>query len=244
MRIAPRRLPQLLGVLVIAFAQFEAWPLLGAVALFRGLSIQLVYRWVTGQVLADPSNRSVLLWSNVDSSAGCIRLWRKVSGALAATAVGFANLCVSAAILVLPLATLLTALGVEDEVAIGIPWAIVGVGWVITCSRAIRSYRSEVTLMSQLPPPSAPRWQIDHLAAIPARSGHGGRLLAAFLAQADSCRAEVVLHCDSRNVAFYRKYGFHPAGTGIPGGQRVMLRKTRGALAPHRRSGPPVRRSR
>ena len=63
MRISPSRLPRLLGVLVIAFAHFEDRPLLGAVELFRGLSMQLAYRWATGQIMAAADDRAVLLWS-------------------------------------------------------------------------------------------------------------------------------------------------------------------------------------
>lgn len=45
MRISPARLFKLLGVIVIAFAQYEARPLLGAVEPFRGIAMQLAYRW-------------------------------------------------------------------------------------------------------------------------------------------------------------------------------------------------------
>ncbi len=126
MQISATRLPRLLGVLVIAFAQFEERPLIGAVALFRGLSIQLAYRWATGQVMAEPGDRAVLLWSASTAPDGRRRLGSELLGAVAATAVGVVLLCLSSAILLVPLDLILRAVGADDEVIVAAAFSIVG----------------------------------------------------------------------------------------------------------------------
>lgn len=234
MRISPARLPRLLGVVVIAFAQYEARPLLGAVELFRGIAIQLAYRWATGRVVADPSDRSVLLWSVVSRAERDRNVSLELCGILAATAVGCVLVVISSAILLLPLCALLVAVGADGEVVAGVGFAVVGLRWLMTCWRAFHSYQNEQKLMAQLPETSAPRWRIDYLAAIPARSGLGGRVLDLFLGYADESGAEVVLHCERHNVGFYRRHGFHLTPTARSGNQRAMLRKPVGARPPGR----------
>ena len=64
MDVSLTRLPRLLMVLVLAFAPFEPRPMLAAVELFRGMALQLSYRWATGGVLAEDSDRAVLLWTD------------------------------------------------------------------------------------------------------------------------------------------------------------------------------------
>ena len=237
MRISPVRLPRLLGVLVIAFAQYEARPLLGAVKLFRGIAIQLAYRWATGKVLADPHDSAVLLWSERFRGKGRRPLARELYGVLAATSIGLALVIVSSSILLVPVALVLEDVGVDARAIIGVGLTVVAVLWLMTCWGAFRSYQNELALTALLPEPSGLRWRIDFLAAIPARSGHGGRLLDAFLGHADECGAEVVLHCDRRNLTFYRHHGFHQPADGKLGGQRVVLRKAR-SIRPGRRDRP------
>jgi GNAT superfamily N-acetyltransferase len=227
MHVSATRLPRLLGILVIAFAQFEDWPLLGAVELFRGLSIQLAYRWATGQVIADPGNRAVLLWSANHDPEGRRRLVPELLGAVAATGVGVALLCVSSAILLVPVDLVLRAAGVDDEVAVVVAFSIVGARWLATCWRALRTYQDERALMTSASDPVTLTWRLDYLAALPARHGHGGRLLDQFLAETDRCGAEVALHGDQRNVAFYRRHGFHQVDPRGWYDQRVMIRKAR-----------------
>ena len=109
---------------------------------------------------------------------------------------------------------------------------LVGAGLIVTCWRGLVAYRIERGLEARLPQPTGLRWRIDCLAAVPARSGHGGRLLDAFLDHADACDAEVVLHCIRENVAFYRRHGFHVATGECPDGQRLMLRRAGAPVPP------------
>ncbi len=232
MRISPVRLPRLLGVVVIAFAQFEDRPLLGAVELFRGLAIQLAYRWATGRIVADPDDRAVLLWSEPLDWEGR-SLARELIGVFTATVVGIVMLVVTSALLVVPLGVVLLLAGVDRKWVTGIGLSVIVLRWLLTCRRAIGSYRNEQALASCLPMAKSVRWQIDYLAAIPARSGYGGHLLDMFVHRADQCGAEVVLHCDDRNVPFYCRHGFYDASPRHSGDQRVMRRECRasGVLA-------------
>ena len=52
-------------------------------------------------------------------------------------------------------------------------------------------------------------------------------MLDAFLGHADESGAEVVLHCERRNVAFYRRHGFQLLAVKAPGDQHLMLRQAR-----------------
>ncbi len=224
MRISPVRLPRLLGTLVMGFAPYEAQPLLGAAQLFSGMAIQLAYRWATGQVVAAPSNKAVLLWSTTSGRSGRLWLCRELFGVLTAISVGITVVVINNTILLLPLGVLLVAADISTKVVADIAMAVVGVRLLMIGGRAFQSYRSEVALTAFLPSPRTARWRIDFLAAVPARSGHGGPLLDAFLHQADQRGVEVVLHCEKRNIAFYRKHGFRLLPVEHPGGQRLMLR--------------------
>jgi hypothetical protein len=227
MRISPSRLPRLLGVLVIAFAHFEDRPLLGAVELFRGLSMQLAYRWATGQIMAAADDRAVLLWSVAFRSEERRALALEVFGASMATLVGLALVVITSAILLLPLGLVAFFTDQHGLLFVKIGLAIIIARWLMTTWRAISAYRSELALLARLPDPKVLRWRIDFLGALPARRGHGGLLLGEFLAEADDCTAEVVLHCQKRNVAFYRHYGFREADVAAAGAQRVMVRRLR-----------------
>jgi len=233
-RIAPRRLPRLLSVVVTAFAPNEIRPLLGAVGLFRGIAIQLAYRWPTRQVLEDRCDRAVLLWS-VEFRAGWSRsLHRELLGVLAATSVGIVLFIASSAILLLPLAMALWAAGMTASRVGDVEFSVAGTLLAMTFWRAFRAYLNDEALMSRLPSPSTTRWRIDYLAAVPARNGHGGRLLDEFLDYTDEHGAEVVLNCDSLTLSFYRHHGFHLVGGDCPGGQSLMLRRGRSIRRPMR----------
>jgi GNAT superfamily N-acetyltransferase len=224
MRVRPVRLPRLLGVLVIAFAQFEDRPILGALELFRGFVLQVAFRWATRCIAVDESNRAVLLWSVV-SSPRRSGLGNQLLGLMAAAFVGLLMVAFTGVIAMALAGSVLLLLGLDVRLVIGLVLAFVTVRWVMTCFRAVQAYRSEAALEAVLPSPHEHRWRIDFLAAIPARSGHGGRLLRRFLEHADRCGAEVVLHCERDLVGFYRRHGFSDFGGGQGGDQRVMLRK-------------------
>ena len=196
-------------------------------SLFRGLSIQLAYRWATGQVMADPGNRAVLLWSTTHDTEDRRRLWPKFLGLVVATGVGFVLLCVSSAILLVPLGLVLRAARVDLEVVVTVVFTIIGARWLGTCWRAIRTYRDENALMRPESNPLGLTWRLVYLADLPAREGHGGRLLDQFVAQADRRCAKIVLHCDQRNVPFYRRHGVRQIDQGGRNDQRVMIRKAR-----------------
>jgi hypothetical protein len=225
MRITAGRVPRLLGVMVIAFAPYEERPLLGAVGLFRGLAIQLSYRWAAGQVLADECNRAVLLWSVAFGSRRPI--YRQLLGVLAGTSVGIALVVISNGLLLLPVGLILVAAGVGLRLVIDIGLGVVGARLLGTSWRAFLAYRNELRLTARLPAPTTLRWRIDYLASVPPRSGYGGCLLDEFLEHADECGAEAVLHCEMRTVAFYRHHGFRVVAGGCRDGQNLMLRRAR-----------------
>jgi hypothetical protein len=235
MRISPVRLPRLLGVVVLAFAPYEARPLLGAVGLIPGIGIQVAYRWATDQVMADRNNRAVLLWSIAFRQGERRAISREALGVLAAVTTGIALVVVTNAIVLLPLRIGLVAAGVSENVIIDVIIGIIGARLLVTSWRALRAYRGETALSERLPTPSTTRWRIDFLAAVPAGGGYGSRLLDSFLDRADKRNVEVVLHCETRNVGFYRRHGFHLVATEAPNGQRLMLRP---AQAPRARIKP------
>jgi len=227
MRIAVSRLPRQLGVLVVAFAQHEDRPLLGAVELSRGLSMQFAYRWATGRIVAAGDDRAVLLWSVAFRSRERQTLMVEALGASVATLVGLALVAATSAILLLPLGLVVVITGEHGLLIVKVGLAIVIARWLMTTWRAIGAYRGELALTDRLPDPTVPRWRIDFLGAVPARRGYGGQLLGAFLSEADDSMTEVVLHCEKRNVAFYRHFGFREADVARPGAQRVMVRRLR-----------------
>ena len=162
------------------------------------------------------------------------RCFAKRWGSCTATLVGLVLVAVTSAILLLPVSLALVFTGEHAKIIVGVGLAIVVLRWVMTSWRAVRSYRNEVVLTARMPDPEVLRWRIDYLAALPVRSGYGGRLLDAFLARADDSMAEVVLHCDRRNIGFYRHHGFRETDAAHPGTQRVMLRRLPGARHGHR----------
>jgi hypothetical protein len=225
MRLSARRLPRLLFVLVTAFAPFEERPLTAAVELFRGLAIQLAYRWPTEQILAEPRDRAVLLWS-MSHSPRRTHHSREVLGVMAGVVIGIALFAVSNTLLLIPLGAVLRAAGIPGDEIAEIGLALAGIRMLVTLWRAADAYRRHVILARRLPPAATTRWRIDYLAAVPAHAGHGGRLLDQFLAQADTHDAEVVLCCDCRNVPFYRRHGFRLVDGRGRGGQQLMRRQS------------------
>ncbi len=228
MRISVARLPRLLGVVVMAFAPYEPRPLVGAVQLFRGIAIEIAYRWPTGQILAADDDRAVILWSPASFGGDRRDLWSELLGVVVATAVGSAIVIAGILLLVLPIAVLLVVVGIDGEVVAVAALCLVAASLLVTCWRAYVAFRHEQSLTARLPQSESRRWRVDFLAALPSGRGHGGRLLDEFLAEADRRRAEVVLHCDVRNVTFYRRHGFRTVDGACPGGQHLMLRDVGG----------------
>jgi hypothetical protein len=211
----------------MAFAPYEPRPLVGAVKLFRGTAIQLSYRWAAGQLMADPKGRAVLLWSVPSGPRTSRSLCRRLFGVLTATTVGIVMVLVCNGVLLVPLVVALVTVGVAVTPVVVVGLCIAGAILVMTSWRGVLAYQNERRLTARLPRQAALRWRIDCLAAVPARSGHGGHLLDAFLDRADAYDAEVVLHCIAGNVGFYRRHGFHVAAGDGPGGQHLMLRRAR-----------------
>lgn len=218
----------------MAFAPYEPLPLLGAARLFSGMAIELVYRWASDQLLADRDNKAVLLYSRTTRREDRTQLLREILGVICATVVGIVLVVLTNTVLLLPLGVILVVSGVAERWVTDIVLGIIGARLVVIGWRATCAYRSERSLAARLPRASGLRWRIDFLAAVPARCGHGGRLLDAFLREADERSAEVVLHCEARNIAFYRKHGFRLHRTDRPGTQHLMARSPRGR---HRPSG-------
>ena len=223
MEVRASRLPRLLMVLVLAFSPYERHPLVGAVELFRGLAIQLSYRWAAGRVLAGEDDRAVLLWT---VCGGCKRprASREVLGVLMSVATGIALFLASNTVLLLAVGELMTIAGATAEAVGDVRFGIIAVRLTVTAFRAFQAYRHDSRLMGQLPAQTCIRWRIDYLAASPARAGHGGSLLERYLMLADEQHAEVVLSSDSRNRAFYASHGFQVATEFSSGDQMLLLR--------------------
>jgi hypothetical protein len=227
-QVSPTRLPRLLGTLVMAFAPYEPLPMLGAARLLSGMAIELVYRWASGQLLADRNNKAVLLYSRTTRREDGAQLCREIFGVVCATVVGIVVVSFNNTVLLLPLGAILVASGVAARWVTDIVLGIIGARLIVIGWRATCAYRSERLLAARLPCASGLRWRIDFLAAVPVRTGHGGPLLAAFLCEADARSAEVVLHCEARNIGFYRKHGFRLLPTQCPGTQHLMARSPGG----------------
>lgn len=216
-------MPRLLMVLVLAFAPYEARPMLAAAEMFRGMAIQLSYRWAAGKIIAEPSDRAVLLWS--DCGRRTRRdLPREVLAVSVSVATGLVLFVASNLLLLLSLTAALRSAGVSAGTVSNIRFGVVALRLAVTFCRAVHAYRHDSRLMARLPQHRGVRWRIDLLAASPEGSGHGRQLLHRFLEQADAADAEVVLNCDSRNVTFYRHYGFELAADRDSGSQFVMRR--------------------
>ena len=220
-------------VLVLGFAPYEPRPLLAAAELFRGMAIQLSYRWGAGRVFAEPADRAVLLWT-VCGPRGRRQALREMVGVLTSVMTGIVLFVASNALLFLIVGEVLDAFGTSPETVSAVRLGIVAFRLSVTLWRAWHAYLHDARLAVDLPEQRGPRWRIDLMAASPARAGHGRELLSRYLAQADAADAEVVLNCDSRNLSFYRHQGFLLAAERGAGGQLLMIRPARTA----RRSRP------
>ena len=223
MEVSPTRLPRLLMVLVLAFAPYEPRPMLAAAELFRGMAIQLSYRWAAGRVMAEASDRAVLLWT-VCGRRPRKAVPREAWAVLVSVATGIVLFVASNLLLLLTLSAALKAVGVSAAAISNTRFGIVAFRLLVTLVRAVQAYVHDCRLMAKLAPQSGPRWRIDLLAASPEGSGRGRELLRSFLERADAAQAEVVLNCDSRNVSFYRHHGFRLAAERDSGRQFVMVR--------------------
>lgn len=226
MHVSPKRLPRLLGVLVMAFAETERHGLYSALALLRGFAIQLSYRWGLGTVLASADNRAVLLWSPVRHSHRDQGRVRAMVAMLAGVVTGVSMFLSSNLLLMVPLGLLLRVLDISGYTVRNVGIAIVAFRLLTTLVRAYRAYLHDARLLASLPCSPARRWRLDYVAAFPAGAGHGTRLLKEFLRFADERDAEVTLNCDPELVAYYRRHGFRRIEAPMDG-QVLMLRQTR-----------------
>ena len=243
MALPARRLLNALGVLVLAFAPFEPRPLLAAADLFRGMAIQLAYRWPTQQAMADEDTHAVLLWSApADSTRSRVR---RLLGVIAAVVVGVGQFVVSTWLLLFPFTVLMHVLRVNPNKIVDLQLWFVISRLALTAYRALAAYRFDAVIAARFPSPRGRRLRVDYLAAIPQGRGHGGRLLEHFLSYADEVDAEVVLNCDSRNLSLYRRHGFRVVGAPVRG-QHLMARAQRSHghrdSPDHRRARRPVQR--
>ena len=131
-------------MLVIAFAQYEERPLLGAVELFRGLSMQLAYRWATGRVVAGTDERAVLLWSVAFRCEARRSLLREALGLLTATRSGWSSWPSPVPFCSFPSRLPLVFTGEHAKIIVGVGLAIVILRWLMASWRAVRSYRNEL----------------------------------------------------------------------------------------------------
>ena len=221
MTFTVRRAPHVLTVLSLAFAPTERVPLLAVAELFRGFAIQLAYRWPVRQVMIDDDGRAALLWS---VPVGPPERARRAAGVGAAVIVGLALFVASNVLLLLPVRATLHAAGASANTLANVQFSILSVRLLFTFCRAVGAFVNDARLRDCFPPAAGRRLRVDHLAAIPARRGHGGRLLDEFLVYADSIDADVVLNADSSNVSFYRAHGFLVVHTTV-NGHRLMLRE-------------------
>lgn len=197
--------------------------MLAAAEMFRGMAIQLSYRWAAGKVIAEPSDRAVLLWSECRRKRGR-DLPREALAVLVSVTTGVVLFVASNLLLLLTVSEALDALGVSAGTISNVRFGIVAFRLTVTFWRAVSAYRHDSRLMARLPGQTGVRWRIDLLAASPEGSGHGRELLRRFLERADTADAEVVLNCDSRNVTFYRHYGFELDAERDSGSQFLMSR--------------------
>lgn len=219
-------------MLVLAFAPYEARPLLAAGQLFRGMAIQLAHQWGAGRLLADDADRAVLLWS-ASGPRQRQDARQEVLSVAAAVLTGVVLFVASNTLLLLPLAAALQVIGVPAPTILDVQLSVVMVRLAVTLWRAVYAYLHHRRLMAQLPVQVGPRWGLELLAASPQGRGHGRHLLQRFLDGADRADAEVVLHCDMRNVAFYRHHGFRIV-TDVDQGDQLLMVRPSGSVRRHR----------
>jgi GNAT superfamily N-acetyltransferase len=229
MRISGRRLPALLSVLVIAFADQERFGVYSAIQLFRGFAVQLAYRWTLGTVIATPDDRSVLLWSPATAHDRTLRPARRMCAVLAAVLVGAGLFFLSNLMLFGPLDWSLRHLGLAPGSVRLLHMWLLAARFALALRYAWVAYAHDARFLASLPAATGLRWRLDYMAAVPSGRGHGSHVLAEFLQLADEHGAEVALNCHPQLVAFYRRRGFRETDSPVPG-QALMVR------APHNRS--------
>lgn len=201
--------------------------------LFRGLSVQLAYRWGTGQVRASGDNRAVLMWSRVGRSTSWLARCRgELRGLGCGVVVGLTLFLLSNAMLMLMLTMVENVIGLGWMVKFLVLATVSSLRLLVTLVRAVMALRATRQWVHLLPPCPGQRWRVDYLAAFPAGTGAGGRLLTAFVREADARDAEVVLVCDPRHRSFYRRHGFRVVAGVAARQEQVVMRRT----APSQRS--------
>lgn len=213
MTLRARDLPSAVVSLAMALSRGERRELLQIAQFVRGLSIQISYRFVTGEILAEPG-KATLLFSRLDRRQ--IHPLRLALAVLTATLVGLTLFLVSNALLLLPVSLVLHALGAGPDV---IGWVALGVAAVRlswTAFRALMTYALERRREQAMAAVGdRPRWRLDLMGSTPPGAGHGSRLLREFVRQSDAAGATVYLVTEPHNRAFYRRAGFHAiAGEG------------------------------
>lgn len=221
-----RALPRAVFVLASAFARGERGEALELVQLARGFVIQCIVHWCTGTLLVNGSH-AALLYTQLGRQRR--RALPGIAAALAAgTLVGLLLVVLANSLLLLPFAAPLLVLGVSwwTVLQLGLAVALVSACWAGT--RAAAAYRLEQRRRRAMTSvDDRPTWRLDAVGAIPPGRGHGGRLLAAFVARADVAGATVYLVCEHRNRDFYRAAGFRaveaPAAGGFDG--KLLMRR-------------------
>ena len=202
-----RDAPSAVISLAMALSRGERRELLQVAQFVRGLAIQITYRLVTGEMLAEPG-RATLLFSRLDRPRPHpVRLLLAV---LAATVVGLILFLVSNALLLLPLSLILHAVGAGPDVIGWVALGIAAVRLTWTASRAVKTYRLERRReKAMVAVGGRPRWRLDLMGSTPPGAGHGSRLLREFVRQSDAAGATVYLVTEPHNRPFYRRAGFH-----------------------------------
>lgn len=86
---------------------------------------------------------------------------------------GVVFVIVSNALILLPLHAILWAAGVSRRVIIEVGLAVIGLRLLGILCNALRAFWNNSAIMSVLPPPKGPRWQVDYLAALPGAEPRG-----------------------------------------------------------------------
>lgn len=199
-----RDLPRLVVLMATAFAEREARPAVVWLRLVRSLSLSVAHRWGAARLLADPDG-ACLLWSDLSPRR---RLLPGLRGAALALLVCLAWAALCAVAVAPPLLLLLARAGVGSSLRLGVALAVLLGPPLLSALGALRDARLEARRAALLPDSPGGCWRVDVLAALPAGRGAGGRLLDAFVRQADAAGVRVVLLTDGTLRDFYRRHGF------------------------------------
>jgi hypothetical protein len=233
-----RDLPSAVLTLANSLSRDTRHEALEVAQLFRGLAIQVALRWCLGELLVVPS-RSALVYSQLDAPAGLTRAGRTVAGVGLGTVVGLALFGLSNLLLLMPLVTLLLAVGFSHAQVLPAFVVIpsVRLGW--TAWRAAVAYRVErARAGAMVRVGSSPRWRLDLMGSAHPRQGDGLRLVRAFTQRSDAAGATVYLVCQPNNREFYRRAGFRVVETSGRAYDGMLLMRR---IAPARRPVPAQR---